>query len=91
MLMGSIASCKVRFIGSIRIKIGDGIVLTMINIRHVLDMNKNLISLGTLDGNSCSCTLEKGTLIVTMDSQMVMKGKKVGSLYELIGSTIKSS
>ena len=35
--------------------------------------------------------LEKGVLRVTLGAQVVMKGKKEGSLYELTGSTIEGS
>src|SRR5688572_9481091 len=89
--MGNNASCKVVGIGSIRVKMFDGIERTLSNVRHVPDMKKNLISLGALDGNGCRCILEKGVLKVTLGAQVVMKGKKVGSLSELIGFTIEGS
>ena len=39
----------------------------------------------------CRCTLEKGALGVALGSQVVMKGKKIESQYELTGSTIEGS
>lgn len=59
--------------------------------RHVSYMTKNLISFGSLDSNGCICTLEKSELRVAMGAQVVMKGKKIGSLYELLGSTVDGS
>ena len=53
-LMGNDASCKVAGIGNIRIKMFDGVVRTLCDVRHVLDLQKNLISLGTLDYNEFS-------------------------------------
>ena len=53
-LMGNDASCKVARIRNIRIKVFDGVVRTLCDVRHVLDLRKNLISLGTLDCNGFS-------------------------------------
>ena len=53
-LMGSDVSCKVAGIGNIRIKMFDGVVRTLCDVRHVLDLQKNLISLGTLNYNEFS-------------------------------------
>lgn len=69
--MRNTASYKVIGIGSIRIKMLDGIVRTLTNVRRVPDMKKNLISLGSLDSNGCSCTLEKGVIRFTLGSQVV--------------------
>ena len=90
-LMGNTASYKVMGIGSIRIKMLDGTVRTLTNVRHVPVMKKNLISLGGLDSNGCRRTLEQGVIRVTLGSQVVMKRKKVGTLYELISSAIEGS
>lgn len=69
----------------------DSTICTLSNVHHVPDMTKNLISLGTLDSNGCRCTLEKGELKVALGAQVVMKGKKGSSLYELIGSMVEGS
>ena len=47
-LMGNNTSCKVVGIRNIRIKMFDGVVRTLCDVRHVPDLRKNLISLGTL-------------------------------------------
>ena len=43
--------CKTVRRGTVKVKMYDGIVMTLSNIRHVLDLMKNLISLGTLESN----------------------------------------
>ena len=58
-LMGNDASCKVEGIGNIRVKMFDGVIRTLCDIRHVLDMRKNLISMGTLDGNDLITNLPR--------------------------------
>ena len=47
-MMGNDASCKVVGIRNIKIKMFDGVVRTLCDVRHVPDLRKNLISLGTL-------------------------------------------
>jgi hypothetical protein len=47
--MGNDISSKVVGIGSIRIKMFDGTVKILTDVRHVPDLRKNLISLGVLD------------------------------------------
>ena len=51
MLMRNNSSCKIVGIGIVKIKMFDGIVQTLIDVRHVLDFKRNLISLNTLDLN----------------------------------------
>ena len=46
------AHCKITGIGNIRIHMFDGVVRTLCDVRHILEVEKNLISLGTLDSNS---------------------------------------
>ena len=47
--MGNDISCKVVGIGSIQIKIFDGSVKILTDVRHLLELRMNLISLGVLD------------------------------------------
>ncbi|KAL5537520.1 hypothetical protein UlMin_043650 [Ulmus minor] len=48
-LMGNDVSCKVIEIGTVKIKMHDGIIKTLCNVRHFPKLKKNLISLETLD------------------------------------------
>jgi hypothetical protein len=76
-------------IGSIRIKMHhDGVVRTITNVRHMTGMSRNLISLGTLDDSGYIYAGEGGVLKVTKGALTVMKGRKVGTLYVLEGSTV---
>lgn len=43
--MGSGDHCKITGIGSIQIKMFDGVVRTLCDVRHLSDVEKNLISL----------------------------------------------
>ena len=87
--MGNHATCKVIGIGTIKIKMFDGIVKTLGSVRHVPALKKNLISLGTLDTNGCSFTAKDGVIKVCKGSMVIMRGTKLGNnLYKLSGNTI---
>ena len=49
--IGNGGHCKITDIGNIRIKIFDGVVRTLCDVRHVPKVENNLISLGTFDSN----------------------------------------
>jgi len=63
-LMGNNMPCKTIGIGSIKIRMHDSIVGTLSNVRHVPDLKKNLISLGTLNSNGYKFSTEGGVLRV---------------------------
>ncbi|PON54809.1 LOW QUALITY PROTEIN: Gag-Pol-related retrotransposon family protein [Trema orientale] len=48
-LMGNNMACKVMGIGSISIRMFDGVTRILKNVRHVPELKRSLISLGTLD------------------------------------------
>ena len=85
-LMGNNNSCKVIGVGSMRIKLHDGSVKTLTDVRHIPDLKKNLISLGTLDKSGCSYKAEGGVLNVIRGSMVLMKGLLVQGLYVLQGT-----
>jgi len=87
-LMRNNMPCKTIGIRSIKIRMHDGIVRTLSNVRHVPDLKKNLISLGILDSNGYKFSAEGGVMRVSKDSLVVMKGKKADTLYILQGSTV---
>jgi len=87
-LMRNNMPCKTISIGSIKIRMYDGIVRTLSNVRHVPDLKKNLISLDTLDSNGYKFSTEGRVLRVSKGSLVMMKGKKVDTLYIIQGSTV---
>ncbi|KAL5580785.1 hypothetical protein UlMin_013227 [Ulmus minor] len=48
-LMGNDEACKVIRIGTIKLKMFDGQIRTLSNVRHIPDLKRNLISLSILD------------------------------------------
>ena len=87
-LMGNDARCKVIGIGTVKIKMFDGVVRILSDVRHIPDLTKNLISLGTLDSLGYGYSGKGGVLKVSKGALVVMKGEKTGNLYRLIGNTV---
>ena len=65
--MGNDVVCKVVGIDTIWIKMDDDIERTLIDIRYVLKLKENLISLRTLDFNGCTYKAEGGGLRISKD------------------------
>ncbi|WRX23839.1 GAG-pre-integrase domain - like 7 [Theobroma cacao] len=74
-------------IGTIRIRMFDGMVRTL-EVKHVPDMKKNLISLSLLDKKRYKYSDQDGVLNVSKGALTIMKGKLSGDLYCLVGNTI---
>ena len=74
-LMGNNASCKVAGIETVRIKMFNGLVHTLGDVRHVLDLKRNLIFLNTLDAKGYKYTGEGGVVKISEGALVVMKGK----------------
>jgi len=72
--MGNEISCKIVGIGRIQIKMHDGYVNTLINVRHVPELRKNLICLGVLDSEGYKCIVQGGVMKAYKDILLVMKG-----------------
>ncbi|KAG8473502.1 hypothetical protein CXB51_035665 [Gossypium anomalum] len=88
-LMGNNASCKIAGVGTIKVKIFDGVVRTLSDVRHVPELKKNLISLSTLNSKGYRYIAESGVLKISKGSLVVMKGQiKIAKLYVLQGSTV---
>ncbi|CAL9028580.1 unnamed protein product, partial [Prunus brigantina] len=61
-LMGNNNACKTQGIGKICLKMHDGTVRELSDVRYVPDMKKNLISLGALESKGLKITMEGGVL-----------------------------
>ena len=87
--MGNNASCKVAGIGTVRIKMFDAIVHALGDVIHIPDLERNLISLSTLDAKGYKYTGEGGVLKISKGALVVMKGhQKTAMLYVLQASIV---
>ena len=91
MTMGNNTTCRVVGVESVKMRMFDGMVRTLTDVRYVPDLKKNLISLGSLDKIGCRSTCEGEVMKVARRSLVVMKGTLNGSLNALEGSIIFGS
>ena len=90
--MGNNTPCQVIGMGTVKIKMFDGIVRTLTEVRHVPTMSRNLISLSTLDIKGYKYSAGDGVMKVTKGSLVVMKGDlKAANLYLLRGSSFTAN
>lgn len=85
--MGNNTACKTVGIGTIRIKMFDKTVQTLIDT-HVPNFRQKLISLSCLDATGCKITMSSGVMKIVQRVMVIMKGLKSCSLYQLQGTTI---
>ncbi|KAG8472774.1 hypothetical protein CXB51_034669 [Gossypium anomalum] len=89
--MGNNASCKIVGVGTIKVKMFNGVFRTLSDVQHVLELKRNLISLSTLDSKGYRYTVESGVLKISKGSLVLMKRqRKATKLYVLQGSTVTS-
>lgn len=79
--MGNNHTCRVIGIESVSLKLKDGSIKLLRNVRHVSNLKRNLISLGMLDSIGCTYGGSGGTIEVKKDSKIVLTGVKINGLY----------
>ena len=75
-LLGKNMNCSVVGIGTVAINMFDGMTRTLKEVRHVLDLKRNLISLGTLDESGYDFKAKNGKLTISKGAMVFMKGQK---------------
>ena len=86
--MGNNNTCRTEGIGTIQLRLHDGTVKNVKEVRFIPDMKTNLISLGALEASRYTITLKDGGLKVSLENLVVMKGIRRKNLYFLHGSTV---
>ncbi|CAL9029326.1 unnamed protein product [Prunus brigantina] len=88
-MMGDGSVCRVKSIGSIKVKMHDGFVRLLGMVRYIPKLSKNLISLGTLDKNGYTFKANRGKLIISKGSLVIIKLKiQPNCLYKLCGTVV---
>uniref|UniRef100_A0A803PDC4 Integrase catalytic domain-containing protein n=1 Tax=Cannabis sativa TaxID=3483 RepID=A0A803PDC4_CANSA len=90
MYLGNTKSCKIVEIGTIRLKLYDGVERVLKDVRLVPDLKRNLISIGMLDDQGFLVKIEKRVLKVCKGSMVVMRERKSNEIYPLEGTMVKN-
>jgi len=86
--MGNDVVCKTIGIDNIYMGMFYGQVRTLTNFQYVLDLKKNLLSLGALEAQGYKFSGANGGTKVIKGSTTILKGERIANLYKLIGSII---
>jgi hypothetical protein len=85
--MGHDFSCKIVGVGSVWIKMQDGSIRKLTDVRKLPELIKRLISLRVLYYVVYKCTTHGGVLKVSKGILVFMKAKRIENLYNLEGRT----
>ena len=86
--MGDDHALEIAGIGTIKLKMYDGTICTIQEVRHVKGLKKNLLSLGQLDSDGCKIQVHDGVMKIVKGTLIVMKAEKIAAnMYMLKGET----
>ena len=66
----------------------DGCIRILQEVRYILELKRNLLSISMFDKNGCSIKVDNGIMKVSKGFMVVMKGVLSNGLYTLIGKTV---
>jgi hypothetical protein len=90
--IGDDSPCDIVGVGLVQIKAHDGMTRTLQNVRYILGMSRNLISLSTLDAEGFKYSGSGGVLKVSKGSLVCLVGDmNSAKLYVLRGTTLHGS
>lgn len=88
MLLGDNKACKIKGIGSIKFKMASGLEKIIKEVRYVLDLKRNLLSMGMFDKQGYSIRAYNGTLRINHGSLTIVKGVLRNGVYILQGNAV---
>ena len=86
--MGDDHPCIMEGVGTIQIKMFDGMIRELKEVRYVPQLKRNLISVGALETLGLVVSIKEGALKMTKGSMVVLKAVRRNNLYYLKGSTV---
>ncbi|KAH9792408.1 hypothetical protein KPL71_004103 [Citrus sinensis] len=84
-VMGNDQPCRIMGIGTIRLKMFDGMVRELKEVRFVPALKKNLISMGALEAKGYKVTIEDGIMKFTHGAMVILQGVQRHNLHYLKG------
>ncbi|KAK2983644.1 hypothetical protein RJ640_023178 [Escallonia rubra] len=78
--------CSIVGKGKVKIKLSNGGTLILNDVRHIPELQKNLISVSGLDREGYFVAFGEKQWKVTKGSMVVARGERVGTLYTLSGT-----
>ncbi|KAG6755573.1 hypothetical protein POTOM_041406 [Populus tomentosa] len=86
--MGDNHALEIADIGTIKLKMYDGLIRTISGVRHVKDLKKNLLSVGQFDSLGCKIRTHNGIMKIVKRALVVLKAiKTVANMFVLMRET----
>ncbi|GAB2213209.1 hypothetical protein Droror1_Dr00021231 [Drosera rotundifolia] len=82
--MSNNAVCEIVEIGVVKVRMYDGVVRTLGDVRYIPDLRKNLISVGRFVSRNCFVPVREEDMRVSRDTLMIMKTRKVNNHFVLV-------
>ena len=86
--MGDNHPCNIEGMGTVRIKMDDGILQELKEVRYIPQLKRNLISVAALKTLGLVISIQDGVLNMTKGSMVALKVVRQNNLYYLKGSTV---
>jgi len=86
--MGNDRLCNMEGIGTVQIKMFDGMIRELKKMRYVSQLKRNLILVGALKTLGLEVSIKDGVLKITKGSMVVLKGVRQNNVYYLKDSTV---
>lgn len=81
-------ACKVHDIGTIRLRMFGNREMLLQDVRYVLKLKRNLISISMFDLMGYTTNVENGMMKVSTGASIIAKGRRSNGLYILEESTV---
>ena len=79
--MGDDHPCTMEGVGIIQIKMFDGMIRELKEVRYIPQLKRNLISVGVLETLVLVVSIKDGVLKMTKGSKVVLKALRQNNLY----------
>jgi len=86
--MGDDSTSNMDGVGTVLIKMFDGMVRELKDVRYIPQMKKSLISIGALEAQDLECSGRGGVLKMLKGSMVISKGVRCNNLYCLNGNMV---
>ena len=87
-LLGNNHVCKIRGVGNVKLRLQDGSIKILTEVRFIPEVRRNMISLGMLEQKGFNILLNQGKMFVRSGDQVIMKADRDHILYYLTARAV---
>uniref|UniRef100_A0A803Q788 GAG-pre-integrase domain-containing protein n=1 Tax=Cannabis sativa TaxID=3483 RepID=A0A803Q788_CANSA len=87
-LLGNNNVCKILRIGTVDMKMHDGVTQIVQNVRYVPDLERNLLLIGMFCNHGYTVRIDNNTLNISKGSLVVVRGRLKNGMYYMIVTVV---